>query len=33
MKFLTFFIYFYRFSIFHLPKKPDIMQVFGLLFA
>lgn len=33
MKSLTFFIYFYRFSIFHMQKKPDVMRVFGFLSA
>lgn len=30
MKSLYFFIYFYRFSIFHILKKPDAMRVFGI---
>ncbi|SEL48329.1 hypothetical protein SAMN04488688_104174 [Paenibacillus sp. cl141a] len=30
MKSLYFFIYFYRFSIFHMLKKPDVMRVFGI---
>ena len=33
MKSLYFFIYFYLFSIFHLPEKPDTMRVFGFLSA
>lgn len=30
MKSLYFFIYFYRFSIFHTLKKADAMRVFGI---
>jgi hypothetical protein len=30
MKSLIFFRYFYRFSIFHMPEKPDITRVFGV---
>lgn len=33
MKSLYFFIYFYRFSIFHMLKKLDVMRVFGILSA
>lgn len=29
MKSLYFFVYFYLFSIFHMPKKLDVMRVFG----